>query len=48
MLGKQKKVSSYFNFALFSLAAAGLVGIVNKTKKFLMEKTECMKDIIKK
>lgn len=48
MLGKQKKISPYINLTIFSLAAAGLVGIVTKAKKMIMEKAECMKDMLKK
>ena len=48
MLGKTKKLGSYINLAVFTLAAAGLVTVVTKTKKFITQKGDYLKDMFKK
>ncbi|MBQ7387319.1 MAG: hypothetical protein IJW03_04035 [Clostridia bacterium] len=45
---KQKKGRPYMNLAIFSLAAAGVVTIAHKTKKFIMEKGSAISDFFKK
>lgn len=48
MFTKQKKGNAYLNLAIFSLAAAGVVTIAHKTKKFITEKGAMVSDFFKK
>jgi cell division protein FtsL len=48
MFAKQKKGNMYLNLAIFSLAAAGVVTIAHKTKKFIAEKGSAMSEFFKK
>ncbi len=48
MFMKQKKGRPYMNLAIFSLAAAGVVTVVHKTKKFISEKSSAMCELFKK
>lgn len=48
MFTKQKKGNTYLNLAIFSLAAAGVVTIAHKTKKFIAEKGAMVSDFFKK
>ena len=43
----RKKRHPYAALTLFSLAAAGVIGIFNKGKRFFNEKMSCAKDMIK-
>lgn len=47
MIGKQKKHHPYINLTVFSLAAAGIAGLVHKAKKFIKEKSADMKKMMK-
>ena len=50
LIGKkgQKRRHPYATLAVLSLAAAGAVGIYNKTMNFIKDKGKCMKAMIKK
>lgn len=48
MFAKQKKGNTYLNLALFSLAAAGVVTIAHKTKKFIAEKGTMVTEFFRK
>ncbi len=48
MFMKQKKGRPYMNLAIFSLAAAGVVTLAHKTKKFVKEKSTAISDFLKR
>jgi hypothetical protein len=44
---EKKKKHPYFMLAVFTLAATSVVNMVQKGKKFVMEKASCVKDMMK-
>ena len=45
--GERRKRRPYFMIAVFTLAATSVVSAVQKGKRFVKEKAECIKDMMK-
>ncbi len=48
MFLKKAKKHPYIGLAVFSLAAAGMINLTNKAKKFMKTRVACIKNMVEK